>query len=136
MTLVLDTNILIALERRQEWAIRGYQEAISSGEQLSVPSLVRYEARRGLLKAEFAPQLSLMDNLLAFIPVLDFDARCADIAADLYHHLRSAGILIEDADLLIAATAMRHGATLITRNTKHFKRISGLNLLDWQQEPQ
>lgn len=42
--------------------------------------------------------------------------------------LRAKGNLIPDADLLIAATAINHNLTLITRNTRHFERIPGLML--------
>lgn len=33
-------------------------------------------------------------------------------------------------DALIAATALVHGLTLVTRNVKDFRRIDGLDLLD------
>lgn len=42
-------------------------------------------------------------------------------------------IVSNDAEklLLVAATALRHSATLVTGNTQHFTRISRLRLLDW-----
>jgi predicted nucleic acid-binding protein len=42
--------------------------------------------------------------------------------------LREQGQLIPDMDLLIAATAADGGLTLITRNVRHFERISELKL--------
>jgi len=42
--------------------------------------------------------------------------------------LRAQGLLIGDFDLLIAATALVHGDTLVTRNVRHFQRIPGLLL--------
>ncbi len=44
--------------------------------------------------------------------------------------LRTAGNVIPDFDLLIAATAMHYGLMLVTRNTRHFDRISGLSLYE------
>ena len=44
--------------------------------------------------------------------------------------LRLSGQKIDDMDLLIAATALHHNLTLITRNVRHFSRIQGLV---WQQ---
>ncbi|ADT85057.1 hypothetical protein TERMP_02083 [Thermococcus barophilus MP] len=38
------------------------------------------------------------------------------------------GELIEDADLLIAATAIAKGYTLWTRNIKHFERLEKFGL--------
>lgn len=42
--------------------------------------------------------------------------------------LRAKGNLIGDFDLLIAATAIHHHLTLVTRNTTHFQRIPNLSL--------
>jgi tRNA(fMet)-specific endonuclease VapC len=35
------------------------------------------------------------------------------------------------ADLLIASIALAHRATLVTRNLRHFRQISGLILENW-----
>ncbi len=40
------------------------------------------------------------------------------------------GQLIGNPDLLIAATALYHNLTLLTHNTRHFSRISGLQVED------
>lgn len=42
--------------------------------------------------------------------------------------LRRAGTRIPDMDLLIAATAIHHDVTLLTRNVRHFTRITQLKL--------
>jgi tRNA(fMet)-specific endonuclease VapC len=34
-------------------------------------------------------------------------------------------------DLLIAATALVHGLTLVTHNTRHYAGIEGLTIEDW-----
>lgn len=128
--LALDTNILIALQKLEPAAFGHYQQALMSTPVL-IPSVVRYEARRSLLAPQYAKRLAQLDHLLSGHAVLGFDEQAADIAADIYHQLRAAGQLIEEADLMIAASALRHNATLVTRNTSHFQRIPKLNLLDW-----
>jgi tRNA(fMet)-specific endonuclease VapC len=42
--------------------------------------------------------------------------------------LRRQGQIISDPDILIAATALHHGLTLVTRNLRHFQRIPDLQL--------
>ena len=49
--------------------------------------------------------------------------------------LRKEGNPIEAEDSMIAATAHMHGLTLITGNIKHFARVKGLKVVDWEQHP-
>lgn len=56
-------------------------------------------------------------------------------ALDLYAkekaRLRKAGTPIDDFDLLIGATSIAHELIMVTNNSNHFKRISGIKLEDW-----
>ena len=45
--------------------------------------------------------------------------------------LRSQGIMIDEFDLMIAATALSKSYILVTDNVKHFQRIAGLKLENW-----
>lgn len=45
--------------------------------------------------------------------------------------LRSSGILIDEFDLLIAATALSGDYVLVTDNVKHFQRITDLKIENW-----
>ncbi len=49
-------------------------------------------------------------------------------AADVYAYLYRGGHLISDADILIAATALVHGLTLVPENQAHFQRIRNLRI--------
>jgi len=62
--------------------------------------------------------------------VLGLDDRIAKDFGRLRARLKSQGKLIEDMDLLIAATCLSYDATLITFNEKHFARVPGLKLFD------
>ena len=61
----------------------------------------------------------------------ELDLLIAEKAADIYDELRRAGKLVEDADILIAATAMKLGMIVVTDNIEHFKRIKGLKVENW-----
>ncbi len=39
--------------------------------------------------------------------------------------------MVQDFDLLIAAAAKARNLTLVTNNTKHFERISDLQIENW-----
>lgn len=47
--------------------------------------------------------------------------------------LRQRGEMIGDFDILIAATAQEAGPCLVTDNTKHFKRIEGLEVEGYRE---
>lgn len=131
---VLDTNALVAWQKEHKVFMANYDAASRRGEQIAVPAIVRYEARRELVNPLYHRRLARLDGLLILHPTLDLDAQTVDIAVQIYELLRSDGNLIDDADLLIAATALRHDAILVTNNTSHFERVPDLQKVDWQQE--
>jgi predicted nucleic acid-binding protein len=47
--------------------------------------------------------------------------------------LRKKGRIVEDFDMLIAATALVHHCTVVTNNTDHFAPIEGLPTENWTQ---
>lgn len=101
---------------------------------LGVPAIVEYELRYGLMRLPpeaAAPRLQALDQLLRPMVALPFDTSCAAHAARLRALLESLGTLIGPHDLLIAATALRHQATLVTRNVREFSRVPELQLLNW-----
>lgn len=61
--------------------------------------------------------------------VLPFDHNAAEAAGHIAAHLESFGRRTELPDIQIAGIATIRNATLATRNTKHFERIS-LSLMD------
>ena len=70
-------------------------------------------------------------RLFTDIIILDFTFEAAVAFADIKLKLRNQGNIIEDFDLLIAATAIANEAILVTRNIKHFQRILGLEVVEW-----
>ncbi len=65
-------------------------------------------------------------QFLRGIPVLPLTRRIMQRFARIRGELRSQGQLIGDPDVSIAATALDHSLTLVTRNLKDFQRISNL----------
>ncbi len=67
--------------------------------------------------------MQTLSRLMQFMSAFEsypFDDRCAEV----YARIR--------ADLLIAATAIAHGATVVTANTREFARVGGLLWEDWE----
>lgn len=58
-----------------------------------------------------------------------------ELFADHKAALRRLGRPVDDFDLLIGCTALAHGLTLVTRNTRHFTDLPGLRLENWIDAP-
>lgn len=69
-------------------------------------------------------------GFLRVAEVLPLNRRMMRRFADVRGDLRQRGLIIGDMDILIAATALDHGLTLLTRNTRHVARIPGLTLYE------
>src|SRR5262245_49480034 len=72
-----------------------------------------------------------LHNFLAWIPVQPLTHLSIEEFGRLRALLRRQGQMLADLDLAIAATALSHGLTLVTHNTRHFRRVPGLALEDW-----
>lgn len=77
-------------------------------------------------------RMSQFEDLIKLtkLTILPVDQSVAERFVDTKIALEKRGARLEDFDLLIAATALASGLTLVTRNKKHFERIEGLRLLD------
>jgi len=72
-----------------------------------------------------------IDDFISEITVVGIESEIARAFGTIKAYLRRQGMLIEDLDLLVAATALTLGMTLITNNTDHFSRVPGLLLDNW-----
>lgn len=133
--LVLDSNTISYYFRGDPQVVPRLQ-ALRPAD-VGVPTIVEYELRYGLLRLPqdaAAPRLAALDQLLQPMQLLPFDSECAVQAALLRAQLAAAGTPIGPHDTLIAATALRHKATLVTRNVREFSRVAGLQCLNWHKD--
>jgi tRNA(fMet)-specific endonuclease VapC len=131
---LLDTNAVIALLRDEPAIFRKrLRRAVSRGAAIAVSSVVLYELWYGVARSarrrENAERLRVF--LSGGIEVSAFDEEDAKTAGELRATLEGAGTPIGPYDLLIAAQALRTGATLVTANLAEFTRVPGLQWQDW-----
>jgi predicted nucleic acid-binding protein len=71
---------------------------------------------------------NIENRVLPAVTVLPYDVATARVFGRLRAHLEERGILLPDADIQIAATAVHHGLQLVTGNVRHFRSIPGLRV--------
>lgn len=126
---LLDTNICIALLRGNKDVAK---KLIKAGEgNCCISVITLYELMFGAYYSKHEEQevskVKSFTNRFPIISLLDF----AEEYATQKTLLRSAGIMIDEFDLLIAATALSGNYILVTDNLKHFQRIQRLDLENW-----
>ena len=128
MQFLVDTDWVIDYLNGIQTVTQRFDELRPQGIGLSIVSLAElYEGVLGAADPQ-ADESALLD-LLADIEVLAVDFTVCRIFADERRRLRTDGRLISDFDLLIGATAIRHGLTLLTNNRRHFVRLQGLRIV-------
>ncbi|MBZ0287751.1 MAG: type II toxin-antitoxin system VapC family toxin [Anaerolineae bacterium] len=124
---LLDTNAVIALQKSDSAILK----VLTSDEDVFIPSIVVGELYYGTYNS-----LRVKDNLLVlkeFIEnnaILNCDATTGDIYGQIRYQLKLKGRPIPENDIWIAAIAIQHDLTLITRD-EHFKMVENLSLQIW-----
>ena len=132
MTFLIDSNIL-SEPTKPEPDVRVKQWIGRYEAELVVDSIVLGEVRYGILKLPHGKKRQMLDrwfeDVVMSIVCLSWDATIALRWAELISDLRRSGRSMPLADSMIAATALTHGLTVVTRNGKDFEK-AGLSVVD------
>jgi predicted nucleic acid-binding protein len=132
----LDTTLLIDLvgesSGRREKAIRKIEELAERGEELVTTRFSLAELYVGVARSTHPErEEKAIHACLGEFAILDFTDAAARLFGSITGFLQQIGKPAGDMDVLIAATAMVHGHTLITRNPRHFRHIPQLVVEDY-----
>ncbi|MBE9013497.1 type II toxin-antitoxin system VapC family toxin [Pseudanabaenaceae cyanobacterium LEGE 13415] len=128
---LLDTNIITAILKQNQKAMRQIRRARQSSSRLCMSCITYYEVKRGLLYLNATRQLSDFEELYSTLEILLIeDLELIETASRIHANLRRRGRPIQDADILIAATAMIHSLTLIS-NDADLQNVEFLSLDNW-----
>jgi predicted nucleic acid-binding protein len=117
---LLDTSVAIDFLRSSPAAVSVVDAALAEG--IGASEITRFEVLSGMLPQEQDATEEFFE-LLDVFPVVESVARRG---AQLAQRYRASHQGIEDADYLIAATALELGAALLTTNVRHFPMLAGL----------
>jgi predicted nucleic acid-binding protein len=121
VTALVDTSVLIDYLRGNE-AAATVLERERAAAPLHASEITRLEVLAGMRPPEEADTRTLLSTLRWF-PV---DAETAEEAGALGRRWLPSHHTIDSADLAIAATVIRSGSALITRNVRHFPMFPDL----------
>ena len=132
MASLIDSSVLVDVERGradlgallEKRGDRGIAMAAITAAVL-LHGVHRLRASKRKTRAE-----AVVETLLASIPVIPFDLVCARAHARLGAELARRGITVGTHDLMIGATALARGLSVVTRDQRSFPRIPGLEIED------
>ena len=100
---------------------------------ICISSLTLAELRFGASRKKSKRIQALIDAFIHDVQVLAFDDSAASRFGTVASVLEDQGTPIGLMDTLIASHALDRGATLVTRNLKHFTKVPGLTVVSWDK---
>lgn len=129
----LDSDICIDLMRGELPVVLELMQK-TGPDMFGISAVVEAELRTGAKKSK-KPQENLfkLNQFLAPFVSIPFDSECSVAYAAIRSRLEKDGKRIGQNDTLIAATAIAHGATLVTGNVREFSRVPNLEVENWRE---
>jgi predicted nucleic acid-binding protein len=130
---LVDASVLIAAERGQLEPERILETHAGVG--LALAAVTASELLHGVHRlrtsARKARAEAFVEALLQAMPVVPFDLICARAHARLGADLARRGVAVGAHDLLIGATAVAGGFSVVTRDRRSFSKIPDLDVVFW-----
>jgi tRNA(fMet)-specific endonuclease VapC len=125
---LLDTNIVIALFAADD----SVQKHIAAAKEIFIPAVVIGELFFGAFKSTHTEEnISRIEKFAFFNTVLSSGAVTGKGYGRIKNLLKKKGSPIPENDIWIAAVAIEHDLTLVTRD-EHFTNIDGLRRKSWR----
>ena len=130
---ILDTDILSeVLKRKHPQVLTVARQYLIEHQRFAFSEMTVYEIIRGLKATHANRQLTEFLRTVETSDVFPISRPVLERAADLWVERRIGGHPRDDADLIIAATALQTQRVLVTGNTSHYAWMTGLRLEDWR----
>jgi predicted nucleic acid-binding protein len=131
---LLDTDILSEiLKAKNQRVLACARTYLLEHSHFAFSAITFYEVTRGFRATQAERQLAHFAKLAAGCETVPISTTILDRAATLWAEANIGGHPRDDADLIIASTALETSRVLVTGNTTHFAWIPGLSLEDWRK---
>lgn len=127
----LDTDILIAILRMNADAEEKITQLDEEGRNATT-AINAFELYYGANKSQKkTTNLEGTKKLLSRLDILPLNEESAEKAGEYFTDLEKKGLQVEFRDTLVAAISTQNHLTLITRNEKHYSRMSDVTIESW-----
>jgi tRNA(fMet)-specific endonuclease VapC len=127
---LLDTDIIIYSLKGNQIVVDNIREHADSPKAMSV--ITYGELVYGAKKSQqVAGNLAKIYRLREIFPVIDLSCAIMDTFAGLKAEMSRTGNIVDDFDLLIAATAVSIGYCVVSNNEKHYSKVPDLVYENW-----
>lgn len=131
--ILVDTDILSEFLRGTSKVVENFEAYLNDFDAINFSIITYYEILNGLLYKDAKKQLEKFMAFADFNKILPLTISATRRAAEISAKLKSSGQPIGHTDCLIAGIALTNGLQLATNNVDHFKRIEGLEIINWLQ---
>ncbi|MDJ0600250.1 MAG: type II toxin-antitoxin system VapC family toxin [Crocosphaera sp.] len=133
MSYLLDTNIVSFVIKDNIKIRQKLQSLRFQRVKIYISCITYFEVKRGFLAVDAPKQRERFNQLYQDYEIIFLDdLAILEKAAEIHANLRLRGVPIQTEDILIAATAMIKGFTVVS-NDSDFLRIEGLSLENWTE---
>lgn len=124
----IETSVIINFLRGKSKTVRDIENL--EGE-LASSFVCLAELYEGILRVKEKKQAerAVLNFFTGLSEVYGLDQEIAKNFGRVRSELKQKGRVIEDLDILVAATCLAHNLVLVTYNPKHFKRVKNLEVL-------
>lgn len=129
----LDTNILADLIRNPAGVVAQHLARVGEA-RVAVSIVVACELRFGAARSGSPRLARRVEEILAAVETLSLEPPVDKAYAAARRALEAKGTPIGPNDLLIAAQAKALGMTVVTDNLREFRRVPGLEVVNWLRE--
>lgn len=128
---LIDTDILSLYFRGHQNVVENFSRYLTQHDCINFSIITYYEILSGLKHRDANKQIESFLQFVVQNNIVPLTIDAVDISAEKYAQLRKQGTPVDDIDLLIAGIAIANDMELITNNTRHFSKISGLEITNW-----
>ena len=132
MAYLIDTNIIIYSLKQHELVNQKFEDTKNIPKSISVVTYgeLIYGARKS---RHIEKNLAISYRIAELFPIINIERSIMDVFGEIKRTLERKGNIIDDMDILIAATALSYNLVLVTNDVNHFDRIKDLRIENWAE---